>query len=242
MKQPGQFFPFLCLPVELRNKVYRCILISKVEYGPRTDIWRPIAADDGVFKIGFFKKGTVLPLLLVNRQIHSEAVVTLYGENTFIFHISGFREGALLFLDRLPLKYLRLLRRVYIRTGYYVCNPPDPNGSHSTPTKEEAVVQSRRDLAISVALVRQAWPKKYRNISVDGRSAGLDGGPRIERRTKQLRGFNGLEEWLASSWYLWQMVTTELDADQPRREFRCIDWETATLSSRIERPADNKDA
>ncbi len=237
MEVPGQFFPFVRLPVELRTKVYRCVLISRLDYGPRTNIWRPIAADNGVFKIGFFEKGTVLSILLLSRQIHAEAAIVLYGENTFIFHISGFVEGPIGFLDKLSPQYMRLLRRVYIRTGYYVCNPPDGYGTHSYagPSGEEAVVQYRRDVAISVALVRQAWPMRYNKIYVDTQSVGLRAEPGISERIKELRGFIGFEEWSASSWYLWQMVTTEPDAEEPRREFRCIDWQISTPFREIER-------
>ena len=223
---PRQHFRLLGLPVELRTKVYRCILISKLDYGHGTEIWRPIAADDGIFKIGLFEKDTALPLLLVNRQVHAEAVVVLYGDNTFIFHISGFAEGPLAFLDRLPPRYLRLLRRVYIRTGYYVRNPPDRYAVYSPPTVEEAAVQSRQDLMTSVALVRQAWPMKSMHIHVDDRSADLRSTTLEGQKVKQLRGFYRSEEWLASSWYLWEMVTTESAAEEPRREFRCIDFET----------------
>ena len=230
MNVPSQSFPFMRLPTELRTKVYRCILISRLDYGPRTNIWRPIAADDGVFKIGFFQKGTVLSILLLNRQIHAEAVIVLYGENTFVFHISGFVEGPVRFLDKLSPRYMRLLRRVYIRTGYYACNPPDRYGtySYSGPSGEEAIVQYRRDVAVSVALVKQAWPMRYNKIYVDTQSVGFCTKPGIPERIKELRGFIGLQEWSASSWYLWQMVTNEPDTEEPRREFRCIDWQTST--------------
>lgn len=241
MEGPGRFFPFLHLPIEIRTEVYRNILVSKLHYGPRNDLWRPIAVDDGIFKIGLFEKDAVLPLLLANRQVHAEAVVILYGENTFIFRVSGFADGPLTFLDRLPPRYVRLLRRVYIRTGYYVCNPPDRYAKFSAPTVRKAIVQSRRDLAISIALVRQSWPMNYKNIHIDSDSAGLCAEPRIRERIKQLRGFHGFEEWLAAAWYFWEMVTTEPDAEEPRKEFRCIDWETSTPIWKIKKPADDGD-
>ena len=237
MRSSVRFFPFLRLPVEIRTRIYKCVLVSNLVYGPRTGLWRPIAADDGIFKIGLFEKDTVLPLLLTNHQIHDEAIVILYGDSTFCFHISGMSEGPLAFLDRLPPRYLRLLRRVYIRTGYYVCNPPDHRRKFSTPTVRKAIVQSRQDLAISIALVKQSWPKRYKNIQIDGESACLCTEPRIKERIKQLRGFKGSEEWSASSWYLWEMVTKEPDAEQPRMEFRCIDYETSTPTWNVKRPS-----
>ena len=216
------------LPRELRNRVYRYFLISRLDYGLRTNMWRPIAADDGVFKIGFFKRGAVLPILLLSRQIHTEAAEVLYGENVFLFHISGFAEGPLAFLKKLSPRYVRLLRRVYIRTGYHVRNPPDPHRTYVVPRGEQAVAQSREDVARSVALVRQAWPSKYKNIHVDSQSTGPHAKPGMSGRIKQLRGLDRSEEWMASSWYLWQMITTESDAEEPRRDFRCIDWESLT--------------
>ena len=228
MKNQYRLFSFTRLPIELRNKVYRYFLISRLDYGSRTHIWRPMAADDGVFKIGFFKKGAVLPILLANRQIHAEAAAVLYGENVFLFHISGFAEGPLAFLDRLSPQYVHLLRRVYIRTGYHVRNPPDRYGTHVAPPGEGAVAQSREDLAVSVALVRQAWPLKYKNIHVDSHSVGPHAEPGMRDQFRQFRGLDRFGEWMASSWYLWQMVTIETGAEEPRKEFRCIDWESVT--------------
>jgi len=241
MECPCRFFPFLRLPLEVRTKVYRCILVSTLHYGPRNDLWRPIAADNAVFKIGLFEKDAVLPLLLLNRQVHAEATVVLYGENTFIFRVSGFADGPLGFLDRLPPRYVRLLRRIYIRTGYYVCNPPDRHAKYSAPTVREAIVQSGQDLAISIELVRRSWPMKYKKVFIDRDSATLCAESRIRERIKQLRGFNGFEEWLASAWYLWEMNATETDAEEPRKEFRCIDWETSTPTWNTKKPAENKD-
>ena len=226
MKTQDRFFLFMQLPVELRQKVYRSFLISRLDYSSHTNIWRPIAADDGVFKIGLFRKGTVTSILLVSRQIHAEAAAVLYGENVFLFHISGFAEGPLTFLEKLSPQYVRLLRRVYIRTGYYVRNPRDHRGAHLAPPREEAVAESQKDLAMSVALVRQAWPMKYKNIHVDGNPVRPHAEPSMQDQIKQLRGWDHFEEWMASSWYLWQMVTTESEAEEPRKEFQCIDWES----------------
>lgn len=99
-------FPFLSLPLELRIKVYRYVLVSELKYSYHPNLWRPIAADGNVFRIGYFESDTVLPLLLANHQINSEAIPVLYGENTFFLRISVFSDVPLSFLSRLPSNYL----------------------------------------------------------------------------------------------------------------------------------------
>ena len=107
----------MSLPRELRIDIYRYFALSRLDADcPAT--FRPVGIDDHMYRIGYFPKDTVIPLLLVCRKFHEEVAAVLYGENTFAFHISGLSEGPIAFLERLSPRYIQLLTKVYIRTGF----------------------------------------------------------------------------------------------------------------------------
>lgn len=108
----------LRVPLEVRYQIYRNILVSNLYESLRCSIYRPLGIDEDVFKIGYFKKDSVIPLLLANRQIYNEAIGILYGENVFVFHVSGLRDCPIAFLDRIARRFIHLLRHVYVRTGF----------------------------------------------------------------------------------------------------------------------------
>lgn len=60
---------FFILPLELRAKIYRHILISRLDCGSHPRLWRPVGVDGGILRIGYFERDTVIPLLLVCRQM-----------------------------------------------------------------------------------------------------------------------------------------------------------------------------
>lgn len=76
---PSPPFPFLKLPSELRNTVYKMLLGSD----------QPLRITGGRFG-NFGKHGAAI--LGVNRQIHNEAGSILYGSNEFIFSSSTVAE------------------------------------------------------------------------------------------------------------------------------------------------------
>jgi hypothetical protein len=69
--KPNEHFPFLKLPLEIRRKIYRELLLSEKEL---------YMGDCSIFPCN---NGLHLEILLTCQQIHDEAVGVLYGENIF---------------------------------------------------------------------------------------------------------------------------------------------------------------
>lgn len=230
MAQPPP--PILRLSLDLRLNIYRYNLISDLGYGRRTALWRPVAADKKLFKIGYFSRDSVLPLLLLNRQIYDEAVTVLYGENTFVCQVSGFSGQPIAFFDRLPAKYLHLLRKCYVQTGYHLEGKIDRGYLSSKNFADQApIVQSHLrhlDITSSAKLLMNALPSNY-PISINTKSV-IRCSPRelIVENTDELWGTDHLHEWAYSSWHLWKMVLTDVDEEngfEDRRvEFRRLVW------------------
>ena len=227
-----QSFGIFRLSLELRLNIYRYILISDLKYDRRTALWRPIGADENIFKIGYFTRGSIIPLLLVNRQIHEEAVTVLYGENTFICQVSGFSDQPLAFLNHLPAKYLVLLRKFYVRTGYHLEGKVGPNYYTSGKYADQAPVVKdyirQRDIATSAKFLTNAILFKY-PIVVNTRS--IIRCPSREytvENIEELWGHDHAHEWTYSSWHVWKLVRadpSEGDTDDCRFEFRRLAWD-----------------
>lgn len=216
-------------------KVYQYALVSELEYGYRPDLWRPVAVDEKVFRIGYFRKDSVLPLLLANHQIHSEAIPVLYGENTFYLRISGFSNAPLAFLNRLPSGYLPLLRKVFVRTGYHIIGPVDrylrvssfPNriAAYTAQKPEVKLLLRRQDVANSVKLIKQAWPNHF-NVQVNCAAVISDHGVYgLEEENGDLFGCDRKNEWVFSSWHLWKMMVVVSASAGLQFEFRRIVWD-----------------
>lgn len=230
--QPAHGFLF-DLPIELRNNIYRYIVISRLDVRSHPRLWRPLGVDGGSFRIGYFDRDTVIPLLLTSRQIHNEASTILYAENTFAFHISGLAAGPISFLEWLSPRYVRLLRRVYIRTG---CNV-DSYGVESRfafedrrnvePAVEKSPLRAARELAVSVALMKQAWPVRYEVIINKNNTVSYP----AEDSARFLSRDNACD-WPASSFHLWKMcVKTEAEVGESRIEFRRVERDCADMGS-----------
>lgn len=224
----------LRLSVELRLNIYQYILISDRQYDRRTALWRPIGTDEKIFKIGYFTRDSIMPLLLVNRQIHEEAATVLYGENTFVCQVSGFSDQPLAFLNHLPPKYLDLLRKFYVRTGYHVEGKIDHNYYASGKYADmSAVVKDyirRRDIVVSAQLLTDAISSKY-PITVNTKSV-IRCPPQeyVVENIEELWGYDHAHEWSYSSWHVWKLVLAqwnEGDVDDRRFEFRRLAWDGA---------------
>lgn len=98
--------PFLDLPPELRNEVYRQVLV--VDYEEESLL------DNGHIVIGVHRPCVPEPALLaVNRQIRSETLSIFYGEN--VFRIAG-STMIMRFLRTADEEVIRALRYVQIAT------------------------------------------------------------------------------------------------------------------------------
>ena len=207
-------FRFLGLPLEIRYHIYRYVLTSPLSSLHRPELWRPVGVDESTFQIGYFPRGAVLSLLLVNYQVHGEAVTILYGENVLAFHVSGFCNGPLAFFSQRSLKQIHLCRKLYLRTGFIVTW--NKNQKSFLELKES---QYRMNLKRSIALVRKAWPSAHHaKIEIiplsddeveEGRFCSFH---EIETDSDGHRG--------ASGWYIWKMDGRGLGDDMPRVIFK----------------------
>jgi len=220
--QPCFFFN---IPIEIRKNIYRYIVISRLDCCSHPRLWRPLGVDGGIHRIGYFDRDTIIPLLQTSHRIHDEAASMLYGENTFAFHISGLTEGPIWFLEWLAPRYISLLRKVYIRTGYHVDTygfRPDSLYIHhrdDEPTPEVSKVKAARDLWVSAALVKQAWPRKYK-VSVNKHATVAYPADEVA----DLLSKHHANDWPASSYHLWKMFVFDTDASSPQMEFKRIEW------------------
>ena len=220
------------LPLEIRKEIFRYIAISRLNCRSHPRLWRPLGVDGGIHRIGYFERDSVIPLLLTSHKVHDEVAAVLYGENTFAFHISGLAEGPIWFLEWLAPQYIRLLRKVYIRTGYHVDTygfrpyyPPFDYGLVRS-NAETAQIRAARNIAISVALMRQAWPKKY-HVIINERTSVAYPADEVEN----FLSMNGADDWPAVSYHLWKMFVTDPNASLPRLEFKRIEWGAACVKN-----------
>ena len=218
---------FALLPSEICHNIFCHLAISTRNYSLCTALWRPVGVDGYIYRIGYFAKDHILPLLLVCRKFHDEVAAVLYGENIFAFHISGLSSDPLAFLRMSPV-YIHMLKKVIIRTGYFpieheIALPiPAACANVSLPPDQGPSIL-RRELAISAALVRQAWPSEY-NVKIDLDNVevcevSIDGFTIVDlRRTDKRR-------WPAIVGYVWTMVVDNLTSGESVRTFRRINWQ-----------------
>ena len=231
---PTASCPLLDLPLELRNKIYRYFVISHLDCKSHPRLWRPLSVDGGRWRIGYFPRDTVIPLLLVCRQMHDEAAAVLYGENTFAFHISGLADGPIAFLEWLSPVYVRLLRRVYVRTGYDVdtygfrdrfeIRAGGDGGAANVVKEVGSRVEQKRmrevcGLAMSVRLLKQAWPVGY-GVVVNRDEVAVYK-ETVDWEVGRKRRVN---EWPVGGYHLWKMFVREDENGDMRREFKRIEW------------------
>ena len=214
------------MPLELRNTIYRYFAVSRLD-ADYPAIFRPVGIDGHMYRIGYFPKDTVIPLLLVCRRFHDEIAAVLYGENTFSFHISGISDGPVAFLERLPPRYVQLLTKVYIRTRYVAA---DQRLSYSVPaaiadstgTQEKKLIEQHRQVARSTMLVKEAWPARY-NVKIDSanyETCKIADSPITIRDSRRIGGGS----WPCTVGQLWKMVVEISTSGETIRSCRRIQW------------------
>ena len=219
---------FLSLPRELRDAILRHIAISRLDCAFCPATWRPVSVDEHIYKIGYFAKDAVIPIMLACQQLHEEVASILYGENTFTFHISGLISGPIAFVEQLSPLYAQLIAKAYVRTGYLAA---DQGLSYSVPagivdstqSAEQKAIARRREIAISTALVKEAWPARY-NVHVDIERCEVleisDSATTI-KDTRQIQ----CGRWPYTVGHLWRMVVEQPTTGEAQKVFRRIRWQ-----------------
>ena len=180
-----------------------------------------------MYRIGYFPKDTVIPLLLVCRQFHDEVAAVLYGENTFAFHLSGLSVGPVAFLESLSPRYVQLLTKVYIRTGYVAADQGlsysiPAATSDSTAAQEKKLIDQRRQLALSTVLVKEAWPARY-GVQVDNanyETYEIADSPITIHDSRRI----GNGSWPYTVGQLWKMIVRSSSSGETIRSCRRIEW------------------
>ena len=216
---------FLSLPLDIRKRIYRFYCISDAGCTSHPRLWAPSEQGVSWNTIGYFEYYTVLPTLLLCRQIHDEAAAVLYGENIFIFHLTVVSQGPILFFQWLAPRYVRLLRKIYIRTGFNVdtynsgCGDEASTryGRYDPPALTE--FQTVRNLSVSADLLKQAGPSMY-GVKVD-RQAILSCSKQDDRAMWTKVESN---DWPRAAYHLWKMVATKKDGEDFRPEFKRVQW------------------
>ncbi|KAL9595759.1 MAG: hypothetical protein Q9219_006257 [cf. Caloplaca sp. 3 TL-2023] len=225
---------FFTLPLELRNNIYRYLVISPLSQASHCQLYRPLCVDDVIFRIGYFEKDTVMPLLLTCRQMHVEASMVLYRENVFIFHASSLVPRPLPILDLLPQRYLRSMRKVYLFTEFHFVNPSRPVKLPQVLTDPieslgETQLSKRRQLMQQVKL---QGSKIVAQAAISGKSGffvNVNDTVAVTTEGALGRLNHDLESvsW-SSSCEMWKMVLVESEGMNFRQEFRRVIWITDT--------------
>ena len=234
VQRPSQNSAFFKLPPELRNHIYRFFVKSPLFCHSRCQIYRPVCVDNVIFKIGYFMRDTVLPLLLTCHRIHEEASSILYSENVFILHASSLSLGTLALFDLLSQRYLRLMRKVYILTECF--SSWSLQLSHRLRLPEHGDKQMDRaqllergkaicesELEACNTMARSSLSTKYGfSVNCDDTFPMPVNGSlgRLQRDLKDV----GEGEWWSSRCQLWKMIPVELDGSKTRQEFRRVVW------------------
>ncbi|KAL8989849.1 MAG: hypothetical protein Q9169_008267 [Polycauliona sp. 2 TL-2023] len=198
-----------------------------------------MCVDEATFRIGYFKKNSVLPLLLTCRQLHSEASRVLYAENVFVFHISSLAERPLAFFE-LPLYYLMNVRRAYIRTEVLLSPPASPGGRSSTfhaftgfanemespETLYHGRVLSEAEIEQSGMLVEHAIPVGSGFLVDHDNTIDRPAESWIWRSQRDHRQLY-VDDWWSSSCCFWKLVV-ESHATGIYQVFRRVNWTKET--------------
>ncbi|KAI4117793.1 MAG: hypothetical protein LQ345_002052 [Seirophora villosa] len=242
---PSQTAAFFRLPVELRNAIYRLLVLAPLSETTTSRLYRPRCVDHVVFNVGYFKRDGLLPLLRTCHQIHTEASSVLYSENLFVFHFSSIAHAPLPFFASLPTRYLRLMKKAYLFTEYFLPWPMQPSSQLDLdPATVDEVdrlrsLERRRtilniELEGSKMVARKALPAST-GFSVNFHETIEMAAPDMQSRLQNARLEADKGSWWSTSHQLWKMVMIESADSTCRQEFRRVVWsDTSSSSARSE--------
>ncbi|KAL8869757.1 MAG: hypothetical protein Q9174_004032 [Haloplaca sp. 1 TL-2023] len=225
---------FFRLPLELREPIYRHLVVSPLSSSTHISLRRPLCVDGTTYKIGYFPRDTVIPLLLTCHQIHAEATKLLYGENVFIFQVSNLTSAPTITLDIFPRRYLALMKHVYLRTNFFLPSPlmPSEKVSPSLANMEEPRRRQIIATQMEYAKLETEGSKMLAQAAVTWQSGfSVNVKQTIEMPFRDRYYHMGdeseeakLEEWESNSCQLWKLVLTTGEDDDAQQEFRRIVW------------------
>ena len=159
--------------------------------------------------------------------------------------MSGLEPGPIAFLDSLAPRYVNMLRRVFVRTGYdvdqYFINHRLGQWDRRTegwrlgetvpgigePRDAPLLMRHKmRNVAVSMALMNQAWPNKY--------GVFINKDATVSYPADEDLGLLPSEDplyWPASHYHLWKMIVSDTFAKKPKFEFRRIEWGGAAVKN-----------
>lgn len=156
----------LSLPIELRNNIYRSIVVSRLSKSLHLSLLRPICVDETIFRISYLKRDAVLPLLLTCRQIHSEASSILYAENVFVSTTSSLAMY-LIKLFKLSPWYVKNFRNIFLRTKILCFPSPTPvEASLKLPTVSNTADRSMLGKTVYRSLSNSLYEIRLLNMLV----------------------------------------------------------------------------
>jgi len=137
----AKLFPFLQLPLEIRQQIYSYLLPTTTVRGSTHSMANMLPFGDPISRRGrssgtladvVWKRGQT-SLLCISRQVHDECAALLYGSSPFILFVKydtiNFRYSFLIpcglapskqyeFLDLVPPRYLSLIRQVVVTVDH----------------------------------------------------------------------------------------------------------------------------
>lgn len=240
-RPPTQTAPFFRLPIELRNAIYRLLVVSPLSDAADRQWYRPLCVDHVIFNVGYFRRDSVLPLLRTCHQIHTEATRILYGENAFVFHYSSIANAPLPFFSLLPSQYLRLMRKAYLFTEYILPWPMQPSnqldldfGNVDELDRQHSLERKNTILKIelegSKMVARKALPAGS-GFVVNSHDTTTMAAPGLHGKLHNPRAKAGSEQWWSASCQLWKMVPIASADSTCRQEFRRVVWTDTSDSS-----------
>ncbi|KAL8895172.1 MAG: hypothetical protein Q9207_008276 [Kuettlingeria erythrocarpa] len=217
---------FFKLPIELRNAIYRLIVISPLSRAANCRLYSSMCVDEAVFNAGYFKRGTVVPLLQTCHQMHVEASSVLYSENLFLFQFSSLASSPLLFFDLLPAKYLRLMRKAFLLTRYFLPWPLQPSYYTDRGVDEMDDDRSFKRRAAILKIEQEGSKMVARRALSPNSGFVINFHDTVDMPSKRTcsQFQRGLQEddddegWNSSA-QLWKLVVTELPDSLCRQEF-----------------------
>lgn len=236
------------LPLGVRCQIFRDFALSVLSKPTNAAILpRPVVCDGQIIPAGYFPRGTVLPLLLTCRAIHDDVAAILYGENVFVFHISGLNTEEMWWLsDRkrhralglhiFSERYWPLVRRLWVWTGHGV--PQNGLCDEASRMNQEDRIKVTELHRASIAAKLRQWkqiskglmewiqPHDQEGFIVNTEDhVGLHAGQSLEKWQNVALWMDWQQkDWPTSLNIVWKLMIIEEDGEVIRREFRRVVW------------------